>query len=167
VASFAGTGSYSASQIVSAGGRDNDASSLKIASGYKVTLYSGDNFSGSSLVLTGNDSCFVADNFNDSASSMKIEAAGGSSGVVFYQDSNFGGAAGQPLAKGSYTLSQLQAKGVANDWASSVKIPSGWTVTLYQHDNFGGTAWTLTSDSASLGALSPSANDQLSSCKVQ
>ena len=167
VASFANTGSYTTAQIVSAGGRDNDASSIKIAGGYKVTLYANDNLGGKSIVLTGNDSCFVADNFNDGTSSMKIEAAGGSSGVTFYQNSNFGGAAGQVLAKGTYTLSQLQAKGVSNDWASSVKIPSGWTVILYQHDNFGGTSWTLTADTPDLTSLSPSANDQMSSCKIQ
>ncbi|MBS0027646.1 EndoS/ChiA family endoglycosidase [Chitinophaga sp. 22321] len=93
--------------------------------------------------------------------------SGGSTGVVFYQDSNYGGAASQLLAKGNYTLSQLQAKGVVNDWASSVKIPSGWTVIMYADDNFSGTSWTLTADNSWFGGLSPTANDKISSVKIQ
>ncbi len=96
-------------------------------------------------------------------------ASGGSgtTGVVFYQDAGYGGTASQPIAKGNYTLSQLQAKGVVNDWASSVKIPSGWSVTIYADDNFSGTSWTLTSNNSWLGGLSPSANDKMSSAKIQ
>jgi glucuronoarabinoxylan endo-1,4-beta-xylanase len=90
-----------------------------------------------------------------------------STGVVFYQDYNYGGTAGQSLAKGTYTLSQLAAKGVPNDWASSVTIPAGWTVIVYSDDNFSGTSWTLTSSTPNFGALNPSANDVMSSCKIQ
>ncbi|WP_220100686.1 EndoS/ChiA family endoglycosidase [Chitinophaga oryzae] len=98
-----------------------------------------------------------------------MNPSGGSTttGVIFYQDASYGGAASQPIAKGNYTLSQLQAKGVANDWASSVKIPSGWSVTIYADDNFSGTSWTLTSSNSWLGGLSPSANDKMSSVKIQ
>jgi hypothetical protein len=87
-------------------------------------------------------------------------------GVTFYQDINYGGTASQLLAKGTYTLSQLQAKGVQNDWASSCRIPAGWTVIMYQHDNFGGTSWTRTSDTPNFTSFS-GLNDQMSSCKIQ
>lgn len=92
---------------------------------------------------------------------------GGTSGVTFYQDINYGGTASQVLPVGNYTLSQLAALGVANDWASSVRIPAGRTVIMYQHDNFTGTSWTLTADTPHFGLLSPNANDQVSSCRVQ
>jgi hypothetical protein len=89
-------------------------------------------------------------------------------GVVFYQNSSYGGTASSKLAKGNYTMSQLAAKGVPNDWASSVNIPSGWKVIMYQNDNFGGTSWTLTSSTPNFTSLSPSgANDNMSSCKIQ
>jgi hypothetical protein len=88
-------------------------------------------------------------------------------GVTFYRDNNYGGAASQLLAKGNYTMAQLAAKGVPNDWASSVKIPAGWTVIIYSNDNFGGTSWTRAANTASFGSLSPSANDLMSSCKIQ
>ncbi|BDI32041.1 lectin [Capsulimonas corticalis] len=88
-------------------------------------------------------------------------------GVTFYQDTLYGGGFGQALAKGSYTLAQLAAKGVPNDWASSVRIPPGWTVIMYSDDNFSGTSWTLTSDNSNFPGLSPNGNDVMSSCKIQ
>jgi hypothetical protein len=91
--------------------------------------------------------------------------AGGS--VTFYQDTNYGGTASQALAKGDYTQAQLAAKGVPDNWASSVKVPAGWTVIIYANDNFGGTSWTRTADTPDFTTLSPSANDQMSSCKIQ
>jgi len=87
-------------------------------------------------------------------------------GVAFYQNTSYGGTAGQTLTAGNYTQSQLAALGVPNDWASSARIPIGWTVTMYSADNFTGTSWVLTSDTPDFTTLSPSANDQLSSCKI-
>jgi hypothetical protein len=91
----------------------------------------------------------------------------GGGGVIFYQDVDYGGAAGQPLVKGNYTRAQLQAAGVPDNWASSVRIPSGWSVTFFADDNFSGTSWTRTSDTPNFIALSPNANDVLTSCRIQ
>ncbi|MEN6308995.1 MAG: LamG domain-containing protein [Anaerohalosphaeraceae bacterium] len=67
-------GAYTAADIVAGGGKDNDASSVRAAPGYTVTLFADDNFQGATLVKTTNDSCFVDDGWNDRASSMIIEA---------------------------------------------------------------------------------------------
>ena len=88
-------------------------------------------------------------------------------GVLFYQNTNYGGTVSQLLAKGTYTTAQLSAKGVPNNWASSVKIPSGWTVIIYDSNNFSGTSWTLAANNSSLAGLSPSANDKMTSVKIQ
>jgi hypothetical protein len=88
-------------------------------------------------------------------------------GVIFYQNTNFGGTAGQPLAKGSYTLSELAARGVPNDWASSAKVPAGWRVRMYADNNFSGASWLITSDTASFTPLSGNANDKMSSCRIE
>jgi len=96
-----------------------------------------------------------------------VEIANPGAGVVFFQDIQFGGAASQPLARGDYTLSQLQARGMQNDWASSVRVPSGFIVIMFQHNNFTGTSWTLTSDTPNFLTLSPNANDQVSSVRIQ
>lgn len=92
------------------------------------------------------------------------------SGVVFFQDVNYTGSSGLALAKGRYTLSQLQSAGIQNDWASSCTIPIGWKVTVYQHDNFGGTAWTLYADPAGGQSSFPGysgLNDAMSSCVIE
>jgi Beta/Gamma crystallin len=162
-ANFNAPGNVSLGQIQAAGGLNDDASSIRIAPGLRVTLFQHDGQTGASVTLTGDNSCFVGVNFNDILSSMRIETTG----VVFFQDVNYGGAQSQPLAPGDYTLPQLQAMGMPNDWASSVRVPSGRTVTMYQHDNFTGTAWTLTSDNPNLVALSPNANDEVSSVRVR
>jgi endo-1,3(4)-beta-glucanase len=65
---------------------------------------------------------------------------------------------------GSYTAADIQARGGINDDASSVQVPSGYEVTLYEHDNFGGAAVTLTADSNCL--VDFSFNDNVSSLVV-
>ncbi|MGC3960996.1 MAG: DUF5010 C-terminal domain-containing protein [Verrucomicrobiota bacterium] len=97
------------------------------------------------------------------------QTTGGSapSGVTFYADFNYGGAASQVLPVGNYTLSQLAARGMPNDWASSVRVPAGRTVIMYSDDNFSGNSWTRTADTPNLSTLSPNANDVVSSVRVQ
>lgn len=90
-----------------------------------------------------------------------------SPGVVFYQNTDHGGASSQSIQPGTYTMTQLAGMGVSNDWASSVQIPNGWMVTMYEHDNFSGQSWTLTGDTPNFAVLSPmSANDKVSSCVI-
>jgi cellulose 1,4-beta-cellobiosidase len=101
---------------------------------------------------------------NESAISSQVSAKPGI-GVTFFLDANYSGAASQILGAGNYTLSQLQAAGSPNDSASSCRIPNGWTVTIYQDDNFGGTSWILTSDTPNFTTYS-GLNDNMSSCKI-
>ncbi|PTL81651.1 carbohydrate-binding protein [Vitiosangium sp. GDMCC 1.1324] len=87
----------------------------------------------------------------------------GATAVTVYQDINYGGyAAGLPV--GSYTLSALQARGVLNDDITSLKVASGYKVTLYADDNFTGATLTKTADDASL--VDDSWNDRVSSLVV-
>ena len=65
-------GDYTMSALIAAGFVNDDASSIKVPSGYRVTLYTSDNFGGSSLVKTANDSSLVDDGFNDVVSSMRV-----------------------------------------------------------------------------------------------
>ncbi len=66
-------GAYTAADIIAAGGKDNDTSSVRIEPGYRVTFYANDNFGGATLVKTADDTCFVDDGWNDRLSSMVIE----------------------------------------------------------------------------------------------
>ncbi|TCM44454.1 hypothetical protein [Kribbella sp. VKM Ac-2568] len=46
-------------------------------------------------------------------------------------------------------------------------VPAGWSVTIYAEDNFTGQSWTRTADTPNFVALSPNANDHLTSCRIQ
>jgi hypothetical protein len=80
--------------------------------------------------------------------------------VVLYRDSNFSGAS-QKLEPGTYNLSALKA-GIGNDALSSLRVPTGWTVKLYQDVHFRGASRTITADTKSLGDF----NDKTSSVLV-
>lgn len=86
--------------------------------------------------------------------------------VRLFQNTNYGGTVSQLLPVGNYTTAQLAAKGVLNDWASSVRVPSGRQVIGYAGDNFTGTSWNFNYDTPVFPALNPNANDQISSLKV-
>lgn len=65
-------GTFNTAAIVAAGGLDNDASSVQVAAGYKVTLYPDNNLAGTPVVITADTSCLVGLNFNDVLSSMVV-----------------------------------------------------------------------------------------------
>jgi len=121
-ASFGAAGNYSRAQIVSAGGLDNDASSLKVASGFKVTLFDGDAQTGTSVVLTADSPCFVAQGFNDQLSSMRIESVGGSPAITVEAETFTSGsgvqAADHGPASGGRTLGYIES----GDWAGYASV---------------------------------------------
>ncbi|ACU61000.1 beta-1,3-glucanase family protein [Chitinophaga pinensis] len=84
--------------------------------------------------------------------------------VTVYKDCNYAGYAVN-LSTGTYTLSQLNALGILNDDISSLKVTSGYKVTLYKHDNFGGATLAVTADNACL--VGNNWNDSTSSLKVE
>lgn len=84
--------------------------------------------------------------------------------AIFYKDCNYGGSA-VGLSSGTYTLSQLRSLGILDDDISSVKVSAGYKVTLYQDDNFTGSALTLTGDDNCL--VDNNWNDVTSSLKVE
>ena len=80
--------------------------------------------------------------------------------VKVYGDANFGGAA-QELSRGQYDIGQLT---VGNDAISSLQVPPGWTVTLFEHAGYQGRSKTFTSDTPYVG---DDFNDLASSITVQ
>jgi hypothetical protein len=91
--------------------------------------------------------------------------AGGSGGggATVYGDAGYSGPSAT-FGPGSYDLPALEAKGIANDSISSIRVPAGWTVTGYADAGFSGTAWTFTGDAQNLTATGN--NDTLSSLRV-
>lgn len=117
-------------------------SSFRVPSGWRVTLYQHSKFSGTSQTHT-TDSAYVG-SFNDVASSLVVEI----DQVIVYSEANYAGTS-QTLGVGSHNMAALT---IGNDVISSLRVPAGWKVTLYQHSNFGGTAVSYLQDTTALGA---------------
>ena len=95
-----GEGSHNYNDIVSAGIKNDAISSLKVPSGYKVTLYNDADFKGDKKEFTS-DASYVGDDLNDKTSSIKIEKIG-SSNMSSYSTVN--------LSNGKYSI-----KSIANE----------------------------------------------------
>lgn len=83
--------------------------------------------------------------------------------VQVYENADYSGW-GVSLGLGSYTLSTLQTYGFVNDRMSSLRVPLGYKVTLYDDDNFGGNSAVYTGNSNYIGDV---LNDKVSSIKVE
>jgi beta-glucanase (GH16 family) len=64
-------GTYTASQLTSSGVINNQTSSIEIPTGWVITAYDGDNFTGDSVIIKNDTRCIA--NLNDKISSLKIK----------------------------------------------------------------------------------------------
>jgi|GEM_PF-6664296 len=142
-------GKYTLTQLENMGVNDNTISSIAIPSGYTAYLFSDDNFEGTVTKITNDESNLKNIDCDNETSSIKIV----SQLPKVYQKINYKGY-GVSLAPGKYTLEQLENLGISNDDLSSITVPSGYTVTLYQNDNFEGESKTLLGDESDFRNLS-------------
>ena len=88
--------------------------------------------------------------------------------VTLYQHCSYSGYY-KGFSEGNYNLAALQAKGIVNDDVSSIKVNSGYSAILYEHDNFGGASITIEGNDDCLNnnwSGSLNWNDKVSSLKV-
>ncbi|TKC06231.1 hypothetical protein [Pedobacter frigoris] len=156
-------GSYTTADLTAKGISDNDISALKLGIGNKITLYDGDNFSGTTLSLLKDDDCLADNSFNDKASSFIFlpVAVGNTLKANFYKHCSYGGY-NIVLGIGGYTTAQLTAAGITNNDISSIKVPAGLKVTLYADDNYRGTKYVINSNT-NVSCLPAAFNDSTSS----
>ena len=83
--------------------------------------------------------------------------------ATFYENSNYGGWS-VSLPEGTYDCSDIIAKGIKNDAISSLKVNSGYKVTLYDNAGFKGTSKEFTGDASYVGN---EINDKTSSIKIE
>ena len=115
-------GTYNYRDIIAKGIKNDAISSLKVNSGYKVTLYNDAGFNGTSKAFTG-DASYVGDEMNDKTSSIKIEKWNGSSSVTYNT---------VKLSNGKYRI-----KSVAN--GKYVAAENGGSETIVANrDSYGG-----------------------------
>jgi hypothetical protein len=67
-------GNYTLGQLQSLGVVNDDISSLRVTSGYQVQLFLDNDFGGTSVTITADNACLVANSFNDLTSSLKISS---------------------------------------------------------------------------------------------
>lgn len=135
-------------------GLKNDAlSSLRIPAGLKVTLCEHANFEGRRCILVRDTPSL--NGANDKATSMIVEPLT-NPGVIVYSDSNFQGWSAE------VPVGQQSAIGAGNDLVSSVIVPAGYRVTLFQDGPFKGNTRVLTTSAATLDSF----NDRTSSIIV-
>jgi predicted alpha-1,6-mannanase (GH76 family) len=91
-----------------------------------------------------------------------IEAAATVDEVFVYKNINYGGYSCS-LSPGNYTLAQLIARGVRDNDITSFTIPQGFTMTVFENDNFSGASAIYTSNSGWIGSW----NDKISSVKIE
>jgi hypothetical protein len=162
-------GRYRASEILMVGARN--ISSLVVPPGFRVIAYTGDDFNGRSRVITSTIQDLVAEGagWNKAIASMVIErtdpgyvnpgnagsvviggqpnggrpmpTAGPTEVVMAYADAFYQGSA-QRLDPGAYRGSQLI--GTPPRTMSSIRIPPGYKVTVYDGPNFDGDFRVLT-----------------------
>jgi hypothetical protein len=133
---------------------DNSLSSVLVPDGYRVRLYSGNYFTGSVLTLTSH-SRYVGDGFNDIVSSAKVDE-----GAQIFQHAHYEGAA-QFLPIGSYNTAAL---GIGDNALSSLKVPRGLIVELYDNDARTNLIGEFSESASFVGA---DLNDRASSIRVR
>ncbi|NOT51578.1 MAG: hypothetical protein HOP10_09900 [Chitinophagaceae bacterium] len=124
--------------------------SIQIPSTLRVKAFiNNDNLYGQSTELTGNNSCLDY-NLKNRIGSLVVEDRGYGNNnnnnnsnevVIIYTDEDYKGQSAS-LLPGSYsTMSQA---GFTDNSLSSLTVPDGYRVVIYEFENFGGKSYTIT-----------------------
>jgi hypothetical protein len=145
-------GNYDLDLLIDYNIMDNEISSVQVPAGYRVILFELEKFKGRSLILTQDASTeFLAGkNFNNVTSSLTVEEWEETKVIaprpmVTLYDLNFSGRS-QTLAPGKYEYQDLI---MGNNAVSSVTVPYGLRVTLYEYGAQEGRSMTLTKNADS------------------
>ena len=130
-----------------------DISSIEVPSNLRVKLFiNNEQLSGTSYNITENTSC-LSGTMNDRVGSIVVEErrfGGGGYGnnppagnqqVIIYTDENYRGQSVAVLPGTYGTMAQLN---FPDDAISSLQVPAGYRVVLYEHPNFTGKNYTIT-----------------------
>lgn len=133
-------------------------SSLKVPDTLKVVLFEHDSFEGRRVICVRDTASL--ESANDQVSSIHIEERGAAQ-VIIYRDENYKGWS-RALSVGKFDTGEFS---LADNAVSSIIVPSGFRVKLYQNSGFAGKVLELTADTAALSAQK--FNDSVSSIVVE
>jgi hypothetical protein len=159
-------GTYSGTKL---GLMKNSIASIQVPPSLRVKAYSSENMFGSSSLLTDDVNC-LDQNLRNRIASLVVEyrngvgntQQGGNENVIIYADANYQGQSAT-LLPGNYST-MAAAGNFPNDAISSVYVPQGYRVVLYELENFGGKSTTLTASRSSF--FLSNWNDKTSSIAV-
>jgi len=127
-----------------------DISSVEVPSGMRVKVFTNESLSGSSYTISENNSCLNS-TLNNRIGSFVIEETGyggnnnyppnTGGAVVIYTDDNYRGQSAS-LYPGTY--STMTQAGFPDNALSSLTVPAGFRVVLYEFENFQGKSYTIT-----------------------
>ncbi len=130
---------------------EKSISSVDVPPGLEVTLYEQPGCQGASLRLQG-EVAYLGDDWNDRACSAIVSLAavpGAGDQVIAYDRHRFGGAA-QAFKIGCYR--DLSSKAVGKAAISSLQVPPGLQVVLFDQPGLTGESRTLDASASDLGA---------------
>ena len=141
-------GTYTLAQLVAQGIKNDDISQIDVNIGFAVILYESDNFTGKSVYYGTNTQCLPLD-WDNKASSLKVICLSNDPSTV--NCAGFGGSlfsdcfgSGVPVSAGTYTAEQLTALSVTSNTVSGIRVNNGFSITLYNGDNFTGQSVSFT-----------------------
>lgn len=128
--------------------------SMQLPSGYTVKVFDGDNLMGSSENFISGFDC-VSFSWRNRISSLVVEERGGwnngsvpvPSELILYTDAGYKGQSAT-LLPGTYAT-MAEANGFPEKALSSIQIPPGYRVVLYDQPNFRGKSYTMTASRSS------------------
>jgi hypothetical protein len=164
---FRGTSeSFTGDVAALAGSRlgDDRASSVRVAPGCTVSLYEHPDFRGARTVLRGDTTRLAGSEVGDDrVSSLRVLcSSGGPHGVALFADTEYRGRE----AVFYEDVADLRPDVFPDNAASSVRVPDGCSVTLYEHPDFRGRSETLYEDDPVL-ANNRIGNDVVSSLRLR
>jgi hypothetical protein len=131
-----------------------DISSLKLPSNLRAKVFINNEYlSGNYYTLNANSSC-LSSTMNNRIGSLIIEEKGYNNNtggnytpdvsqrVIIYTDTEY---RGQSVSLLPGTYSNMAQIGFPDDALSSLSVPVGYRVVIYEHPNFGGKKYTITS----------------------
>ena len=141
---------------------NDEISSLKISTGYQVTVYEHGDFKGKNVTITQGKANLVPLMWNDKISSLKVEKYNrDADAVTAYADGDYSGSV-LPLKIGKYR--DLNKESWLNNKISSFKVSEGYKVTIYDKSNFDGNQAIIINNTPSLRQIN--FNDKISSLAV-
>jgi len=117
---------------------NDEISSIRVPKGITIVLYSENNFKGDKVIITHDENSLDKLHFNNMSSSIVVTDE--VNAPTFYTNAKFQGESYQ-LPIGSYNMNDIRLMVYE---LSSIKIPTGFLVTLYSDKDFKGTSVILT-----------------------